>query len=304
MQATRPFYTKSPLTKCFGVEAVGLDWSSAELTTTDLVREVKADLRDHRLLLFRGQHFTGARQVQISSFLGELKSTFYKHKKSPHPDIFRVSNCEDEGCTGVGRTGWHVDGTFIDAPFQYQTMHFPSVCAGGDTWFIPLKELYESQTTETRQRWDRLWMLSGRQSGDVVHPLVCRHPVRRDATMVFHCGAPFVAGWFMDDPGAEESVENPPHVLAQIIDARKVQLELEAAIENKMDDLGLVMKWRAGDFAIVDNLGLAHYASTGTQTDWRAGGLRVLHRTTVSGARDTIPKKSDGRKSYRLPASD
>ena len=65
-------------------------------------------------------------QVQISQQLGEIESTFYKHPRSPHPDIFRVSNDENEGCTQVGRTGWHIDGTFQQMPFKYQTMHFHS----------------------------------------------------------------------------------------------------------------------------------------------------------------------------------
>ena len=56
----------------------------------------------HRLVIFRDQgEVSGKQQVQISSWFGELESTFYKHPKSPHPDIFRVSNDNDQGCTGV-----------------------------------------------------------------------------------------------------------------------------------------------------------------------------------------------------------
>ena len=38
-----------------------------------------------------------------------LRAYAHAHR-SPHPDVFRVSNDEREGCTGVGRTGWHIDG--------------------------------------------------------------------------------------------------------------------------------------------------------------------------------------------------
>jgi len=44
---------------------------------------------------------SGHRHVEISSWFGELESTFYKHPKSPHPDVFRVSNDPNEGCTGI-----------------------------------------------------------------------------------------------------------------------------------------------------------------------------------------------------------
>ena len=59
-------------------------------------------------------------KVEFSATLGKVESTFSKHPRSPHPDIFRVSNDHTEGCTGVGRTGWHVDGTFMRTPFMYQ----------------------------------------------------------------------------------------------------------------------------------------------------------------------------------------
>ncbi len=55
----------------------------------------------HRLLVFRDQGIvSGERQVEISRWFGELESTFYKHPHSPHPDVFRVSNDEQTGCTG------------------------------------------------------------------------------------------------------------------------------------------------------------------------------------------------------------
>ena len=60
----------------------------------------------HRLLLFRGQGVVpGGRMVEISRWFGELESTFYKHPKSPHPDVFRVSNDRAEGCTGARAGG-------------------------------------------------------------------------------------------------------------------------------------------------------------------------------------------------------
>lgn len=41
----------------------------------------------------------GDRHVEISRWFGEPESTFYKHPRSPHPDVFRVSNDRSEGCT-------------------------------------------------------------------------------------------------------------------------------------------------------------------------------------------------------------
>lgn len=60
----------------------------------------------------------------ISKWFGELDSeTFSKHPRSPCYDIFRVSNDPTQGCTGVGRTGWHIDGTFRVTPYSHARMY-------------------------------------------------------------------------------------------------------------------------------------------------------------------------------------
>ena len=41
-------------------------------------------------------------EVQLSEALGDIESTFYKHKASPHPDIFCVSNDERKGSAAAG----------------------------------------------------------------------------------------------------------------------------------------------------------------------------------------------------------
>jgi len=304
----RAYYHLVPLTQRFGAEVVGVDMSQVDLTRTDFVRQLRADLVEHRVLLFRHQNLSGQRQVDISNAFGTVESTFYQHPRSPHPDIFRVSNHCEEGCTHVGRSGWHVDGTFQPRPFVYQTMFFPSVMTeGGDTYFIPLHEFYESLPAETRERFDRLWMVTGRRrrgkEAPIVHPLVYQHPYRhKETTMLFHCGKPFVEGWFQDEEVSshENNEDAPPSVNTKdLLPAEPIQKELTAAIESRLDDLGLRMQWQQGDFMMLDNLGLAHYASEGTQQDWRKAGLRILHRTTIRGGLETVPQKADGRRSFR-----
>lgn len=87
-----------------------------------------------RILVFKDQgKITGQRHVEISEWFGELESTFYKHPKSPHPDVFRVSNDPDEGCMGVGRTGWHVDGSFQESPFSHSLYYMECVPKDGPT---------------------------------------------------------------------------------------------------------------------------------------------------------------------------
>ena len=107
------------------------------------MQNVKLDLRHiyiyilyvyFSIVIFRNQGVVnGKRHVEISEWFGPCDSTFYKHPKSPHDDVFRVSNDEHEGCLGVGRTGWHVDGSFQPAPFSYSLYHMAHVPKKGDT---------------------------------------------------------------------------------------------------------------------------------------------------------------------------
>ena len=118
--------------RLFGAEVTGIDLKSK--LNEDLIATIKKDVTKYRLLIFRNQgRISGDRQVEISKWFGELESTFYKHPKSPHPDVFRVSNNEEDGCTGVGRTGWHIDGSFQPSPFGYSLYHIVSVPSSGDT---------------------------------------------------------------------------------------------------------------------------------------------------------------------------
>lgn len=124
------FYTLKPLK--LGVEVRGISLQTDP--PDDVIAQIKADVTSHRIVVFRDQgDISGLRHVQISQWFGDLESTFYKHPKSPHPDVFRVSNDEREGCTGVGRTGWHIDGSFQPAPFAYSLYHIVSVPQSGAT---------------------------------------------------------------------------------------------------------------------------------------------------------------------------
>eukprot|EP00927_Polykrikos_kofoidii_P077922 TRINITY_DN74806_c0_g1_i1.p1 TRINITY_DN74806_c0_g1~~TRINITY_DN74806_c0_g1_i1.p1 ORF type:complete len:348 (-),score=41.62 TRINITY_DN74806_c0_g1_i1:152-1195(-) len=284
-------YRLEPILPHFGAFVTGFSLDGSEPLPETVVNRIKDDMKQHRVLVFKGQgQISGARQVQISRQLGQIESTFYKHPRSPHPDIFRVSNDESEGCTNVGRTGWHIDGTFQEMPFKYQTMHFHSMCEGGETWFVPLADFYEMQDDKTKEKWDKLWMVTGR--GQVAHPLVYKHPIRGDTTLMFHCGPPFCSGWAVDDDASNSSQRKVKSMLRPNV----VQEELTRLLDEAVDKIGVKMKWDVGDFAINDNLGNCHYAPPGTQNLAPGAGLRILHRTTIAG--EDIPTKFDGRQSF------
>lgn len=87
-----------------------------------------------------------------------------------------INHCDVN--TGVGRTGWHIDGSFQPEPFAYSLYHMVSVPKEGATLFVPFTEIIENLEPGKLRRWDQLWMMSDRRTGPV-HPLIYKHPVSR-----------------------------------------------------------------------------------------------------------------------------
>ncbi|XP_060562968.1 alpha-ketoglutarate-dependent taurine dioxygenase-like [Ruditapes philippinarum] len=263
-----------------GVIITGVDLKKD--ISDDLIDQFKRDVHKHRLLIFKNQGtVSGQRHVEISQWFGQFESTFYKHPKSPHPDVFRVSNIREEGCTNVGRTGWHIDGSFMKKPFAYSIYHMVSIPKVGNTDFVPLKELIEGLSEETRARWERLWMLPDRRD-KILHPLIYSHPVTKQPTLCFHLGMTEAFIW---DYGTDQ----------QRITEHKETMKLLQEIHDEIvkDNRRLIYshKWEEGDFIISDNLAVGHEATPETQYPREEVGVRILHRTTIQGAHE--PQKAE-----------
>ena len=71
--------------------------------------------------------------------------------------------------TGVGRTVWHVGGSFQPAPFAYSLYHMVSIPLKGGTVFAPLNETVKNLPSAKRNKWQRLWMMSDRRTAPI-HP--------------------------------------------------------------------------------------------------------------------------------------
>jgi len=255
-----------------GVEVRGIDLNCD--LSKDLIEKIKTDVHKHRLLIFKDQGVvSGERHVQISKWFGEIESTFYKHSRSPHPDVFRVSNAESEGCRNVGRTGWHIDGSFMEEPFDFAVYHMVSVPKTGSTAFIGFEELVNSLRQDQLALWKRLWMVGNNR--DVIHPLIYSHPVTQKPVLCFHLG---MIDCFVWDYGSK----------SQKMTDRKETLAILQEIYREIvkDNESLVYKheWKPGDFIISDNRAVGHEATPETQLPVSEVGLRVLHRTTVKGS--------------------
>ncbi|XP_077981083.1 alpha-ketoglutarate-dependent taurine dioxygenase-like [Glandiceps talaboti] len=283
MASTHDYYQLTPIK--LGCQVRGIDLSKK--VSDEIISQIKRDVTKHRILVFKDQHdMAPERHVQISKWFGELESSsFYKHPKSPSLDIFRVSNDEIEGCTNVGRTGWHIDGTFFEKPYSYSVYHMFHVPKRGDTVFAPLNDIIMGLSVEQRNKWERLWMLSDRRGG-VCHPLIYSHPETDEKTLCVHMG---MTDAFIWDKGTPKERMTDWKETAELLN--------EINHEFIKDDKAIQYphKWEVGDFIISDNLAVGHEAAVESQTSHKEVGLRVLHRITVAGKE--VPTKK-----YEIPS--
>jgi len=262
-------YTIKPLK--IGCEAFGIDLSS-KVIPKDIIEVIKKDVTDHRILVFRNQkNISPERHLEIGRWFGDIESTFYNHPKSPLRDIFRVSNDKSEGYTNVGRTGWHIDGSFQDKPFSHSLYHIINVPSAGTTSFAPLTQIVESLDQDQRDLWDRLWMVS--EGERAVHPLIYRHPATGLPVLCIHLGT---TKRFVLDVGSRQERELNSRQSRQILN--QIQKEF-----TRDPDRLYHHKYSEGDFIISDNLAVGHEASPETQLPPEQVGLRVMHRVTIAG---------------------
>ncbi|KAK4309309.1 hypothetical protein Pmani_019035 [Petrolisthes manimaculis] len=264
------YYKLTPVK--LGCEVRGIDLK--QQVPQEVISAIKDDVIKHRILIFKDQGVvSGERHVEISRWFGEPESTFYKHPRSPHPDVFRVSNDRSEGCTNVGRTGWHIDGSFQDAPFAYSVYHMVSVPSSGPTVFCPLTDIIEELPREQQMRWERLYMLSDRRSGPI-HPLIYSHPLTKKKVLCFHLGMTTAYVWDYGTPQQKVTGDEETYAIHQ-------EIHDEFVKDNKARQYR--HEWSVGDFIISDNLAVGHEAAKETQLPRSQVGLRVLHRVTVDG---------------------
>lgn len=163
-------------------------------------------------------------------------------------------------------------------------MHFWAASKHGSTLISPMHEAFKKQSTEQQEFLQSLYFASN-DWGIKPKPLVYKHPITKKDTMVFHLGPHFVKGFYVNydyETGKADKALTTEE-----------SIEMLQTITKMMEDkeLMLEMKWDMGDFAILDNLAVGHYAHPDTQKSVSNDGLRILHRTTIAG--DYVPRKED-----------
>ena len=130
-----------PSGKGCGAEVRGINLHALDEHT---VTTLKRALRDHLVVLIRGQALTDPQLIALGKKLGALEppgmSIIGKPYIDEYPDILVISNIiedgQPKGNLGAGEAIWHTDMSYRDTPVSYAILHALEIPPeGGNTYF-------------------------------------------------------------------------------------------------------------------------------------------------------------------------
>lgn len=266
------------LNPTIGAELEGLDLT-ADLSP-DAQAAIQAALIEHKVIFFRDQNLSPARQIEFASIFGSLEP--------PHP-IFpniegaeQVSVLEHNASLPPQENIFHTDVTWRDEPALGSVLHAIAVPeTGGDTIWVDLEAVYEALAQPMKDMLARLeaWHSIGVFANSVnydkgadpdklaailklyppqKHPVVRTHPVTGNNCVFVN--RVFTTGIDGFSPLESMSLLN---MIYQLAERPEYQVRFQ---------------WTKGAVAIWDNRCTHHYAVGDYMPNYRK-----MHRVTIKG---------------------
>jgi len=289
---TKCEYTLRPLTEVFGAEVLGIN---VDLIDKQCAEKLKQESYMYRFLLFRNQELSWQNQIRFTGLLGtpfsETKSINRKpHHKIPSEYLGIFSNDPEQGLTGVGIEGWHMDGSITAIPHAFTLIYCVSSSKNGPTLIVPLREIIDLLTEEERSYLETIHFVSGYNSS-VTNPLIYQHPVTNEDTLLLALGP--LSGQYMQTLSESKT----PRILSK--DETKFIVDL---LESRILGSNLIYShhYKPKDLIVLQNPSIAHIAGPGSQVSASISGLRLMRRSTVRG---TMKPNKTSRIQYRCTDS-
>ncbi len=276
-----------------GAEILNLDLSQP--VSGGAFRAIEDLFHERGVIVFRGQQLTEEQQIGFSRRLGELEiHVATDYLRPDHPQILVVSNIAENGrVIGLADAGqyWHSDLSYVANPSRCSLLYALELPTEngkilGETLFASAAYAYDTLPAGTQSQLEGLRAIhryadryrkqqaaGGRGAiseeqlakvPDVVHPVVRRHPITGRKTL------------FVNE-GFTVEIERLPRSQSDALLA-----QLFAHITRP--EFLYTHSWQPGDLLMWDNCLTQHRAVSNYAPPLR----RLLHRTTVAGARFTV----------------
>ena len=274
-----------------GAEVSGVDLRAP--LNGETVRKLEAGMRDHKVLLFKGQPLSAASLAQFGRHFGELQAHVQKrYQHAEVPEVVWMTNRNADGSFDeVGaargsavhtRDGWHSDMAFDPKPAKFTILHAIDVpSTGGNTCFANTELVYNlldqafrerliglhadfayggSATNDRNQLAANALSAADKAASVAVHPVVSAHPETGKPAVFI---SPYTTCGIRDITATEEQT-------------------IYATVYPIMDSAAVRWEhvWSAGDTIMWENRsGLMHSG----RLDYPRSEARTFIRTTVRG---------------------
>lgn len=196
-----------PLTGALGAEICGVDLMRP--MDAELELEIKRAFTENLVIYFHDQKgFTREHHLEFAQRFGKLQKIPHIFSVDGYPDVQIVERLVDDTRRVIGEA-FHNDSTYMATPPTTVTMHAVNVPEyGGDTAFANLYLAYETLSEPMRALLDNMQcahsaaLIFGRDADqksvmmkemdvdegehEVIHPLVCVHPVSKRKYLFFN----------------------------------------------------------------------------------------------------------------------
>ncbi len=258
-----------------GAEVLGIDVKAMSNRQWD---EVQAAFVEHGVIFFRDQDLTPDQHIAFARRWAPIDINRYFTPVAGYPEIAEVRKEPDQK-RNIGER-WHTDHTYDqipamgsilvarEVPSQGGATLFANICDAFDALSDGLKQTLRGMNavhssahifgTTAKKNHGDLTFHNAEQVGDVIHPVVIRHPLSgREALYVNADFTVRFEGWSKED--------SKP--LLEYLYAHATQDRFTSAFQ-----------WRPGSIAFWDNRATWHRAVNDYQ-----GERRLMHRITVAG---------------------
>ena len=278
-----------PLEAPLGAEVHGID--ASQPLTASQVWALKQALKQHHILLLRGQQLEDPQFQRFTSYFGSVfrapTNVPVLGSSDPYggdtPDIVKVANVDD-GVLGNQELSAHADHHWTPVPSSGSLLYALEVPrAGGDTTWVNLAAAYDTLDAATRAEIDALQLITYNpflrrlkplagghatyRTPDIepvtpfeVHPLVRTHP--ESGRKILYLG---------EATEVEVVGVDPAYGAALVARLRAHLLQPRFAYTHR---------WQVGDIVYWDNQATLH-----ARTAFDAADRRLLKRISLSGSR-------------------
>ena len=269
---------------------LGAELRLGDLRTLDDsgVEAIKAAMRDHLVVLIRGQLLADPELIAFGRRLGELDVAPLAYTgnqaERSHPEIIVISNVKQGGVPigvlGDGEVVWHSDNSYRETPLSWSLLYALELPQdGGETGFTNMYRAYETLPEPLKEKIARLEIkhdLTYNSAGElrrgfapVTDPVTApgpRHPMVRT-----HPETGRKALYLGRRPNA--------YVCGLPLDESEALLDMLWSHATR-EDRAWYHRWRSGDLLLWDNRCVMH-----RRTPFDPAARRVLHRLQFKGER-------------------